>query len=88
MLSEYLLVLLNCWLCYKKLRNDIQHVKKLAAWWPLSSPRQIPWLFPVFPTETLMFIKPPEIYRQTYVYSWVNTDVALSAVHPVHVNFT
>jgi len=29
--------------------------------WPLSSPRQIPGLFQVFLTETLIFIKPPEL---------------------------
>jgi len=43
--------------------------------------------FPVFPVEALIFIKLPEVYRQAYVYSWVNT-VALLSVHLVHVNFT
>jgi len=31
---------------------------------PLSSPRQTPQLFQVFLTEALIFIKPPEVYRQ------------------------
>jgi len=47
--------------------------------------RQIPLLFQVFPRET--FIKPPEVYRQAYVYYSVNI-VALFAVYLVHVNFT
>ena len=46
-----------------------------------------PKLLQVFPTESLIFIKPPEVYRQAYVYSWVNI-VALLAVHLLHVNFT
>jgi len=52
----------------------------------LSSPRQIPQLSPVFPTEVLISIKPPETHRQAYVYSWVNI-VVLLAVHFVHANF-
>ena len=35
----------------------------------------------------LSCIKLPEVYRQAYVYPWVNI-VALLAVHLVHVNFT
>jgi len=53
----------------------------------LSSPHPIPWFFPEFPTEALIFIKPSEVYRQAYMYSGVNI-VALLAVHLVHVNFT
>ena len=45
-----------------------------------------PRLFRVFPTEALIFIKPPEIYIQAYMYSWVNT-VSVFVVHLVHVNF-
>jgi len=41
----------------------------------LCSPCQIPWLFHISPIEALTFIKPPEVYRQAYVYSWVNTVV-------------
>ena len=48
----------------------------------ISGPRQIPQFFQVFPTEALIFIKPPEVHRQTYMYSWVNI-VALLAVHLV-----
>ena len=38
-------------------------------------------------TESLLFIKPSEVYRQAYMYLWVNI-VAPVAVHLVHVNFT
>jgi len=60
---------------------------RLETRWPLSSVRQILRLFQVFLTEALIFIKPPEVYRQAYVYSWVNI-VALFVVRLVHVNFT
>jgi len=40
-----------------------------------------PWLFQVFLTQALIFLKPPDIYRQAYVYS-------LFAVLLVHVNLT
>jgi len=30
------------------------------------------WFFEVFLTEASTFTKPPEVYRQSYVYSWVN----------------
>jgi len=40
-----------------------------------------------YPTETLIFIKLPVVYRQAYMYSSVNI-VALLAVHLVHVSFT
>ena len=43
--------------------------------------------FPGIPTEAVIFSTPPEVYRQTYMCSWVNV-VALLAVHLVHVNFT
>ena len=54
--------------------------------WILSNPRQIHGLFQVFPTEALIFIKPPEVYRHACVYAWVNTE-ALFVAHLVHVNF-
>jgi len=41
----------------------------LDAGQPLSIPYKIPLLFHLFPTEILISIKPPEIYRQAYVYS-------------------
>jgi len=53
--------------------------------WPLYSPCQIPRFFQVFPTEASMFIKPVAVFRQAYVFSWVNT-AALFAVHLVQVN--
>ena len=37
--------------------------------------------------EALISIKPPEVYKQGYMYSWVNI-AALLAVHLVHGNFT
>jgi len=60
---------------------------------PLPSPRSTHWLFQFsryfsFTQELpVRFIKPPEVYRDTYVYSSVNT-VALLAVHLVQVNYT
>ena len=33
----------------------------------LSRPHEIPRLFPVFPTEALVFIKPSQVYKQAYV---------------------
>ena len=39
-----------------------------------------PGIFQVFLSEAL--IKPPEVYRKAYVYSWVNNE-ALLAVHVV-----
>jgi len=36
--------------------------------------------------EALIFTKPPDIYRQAYIYSRVNI-VALVAVHVLHVIF-
>ena len=59
--------------------------KKHHPGWPLSSSDQIPSLLQVFLTEALIFIKPPEVYRQAYVYFWVNI-VALLAVHLGQVN--
>ena len=46
---------------------------------PLSSPHQIPRLFQVFPTEALIFIKPSEVHRTAYMYSWVNTGQHLQS---------
>ena len=40
----------------------------LLAGWPFPSPHQISRLFYVFLTEALIFIKPPQIYKQAYVY--------------------
>jgi len=58
----------------------------LDAGQPLSIPDKIPLLFHLFPTEILISIKPPEIYRQAYVYSWVNIVAILALVR--YVNFT
>jgi len=58
--------------------------KLFVGWMPYQSPDQhrvettvttlqsssIPWLVQVFLTEALIFIKPPQVYRQTYV-SWI-----------------
>jgi len=77
------------WLAYlhHASNNNRRICTALIRGWPLSSHRQSPRLFQVFPTETLIFIKPPEVYRQAYMYSWVNI-AALLAVPLVHVNFT
>jgi len=37
-----------------------QALQQRLTGWPLPSPRQIPRLFQVFPTETLVFVKPPK----------------------------
>jgi len=40
----------------------------IISGWLLSSSRQIPQLFQVFPTQAFIFAKPPEIYSQAYMY--------------------
>jgi len=54
--------------------NSTPDVEYIYTGRSLSSSRQISWLpLQVFLTEALIFIKPPaEVYRQAYVYSWVN----------------
>jgi len=60
---------------------------RVATFQSFTNPLTFPRLFQVFLTAALLFIKSSEVYRQAYVYSWVNI-VAILAVHLVHVNFT
>ena len=58
--------------------RDLVTLKHQHSGRSLSSPCQIPRLLPVFPTDALLFIKPPEVYRQDYMYSCVNTVALLT----------
>ena len=48
----------------------------------VTSPCQIHWLFQVFLTEVLIFIKPAAVYRHAYVYSWLLSEYYGTIVSP------
>ena len=71
-----LLVLLMPQLIFVSLDKQLQGEKYYYRVATSNSPT-FRWLFQVFSTKALIFIKPPHVYRQAYVYSWVNIRLCL-----------